>query len=388
MGNKVLILGLVLTFIYIGSCNIHRTIHRNAGKDKSKFKIPDNLGDIEEIEDEPESFVERLLEKSNLAWLCSIPAAMIVGSTGVLPLLIFSKGNCEEGRKLSEAISPAHLKLLLSFSVGGLFGDVFLHLLPEAWMYVDHTDHSYGSKIGLWIIAGVVCFLLIEKIFSIHEALNGDDLSMEFNEEITSEEIKEAEITSVYSSTRGVGDNELIKRVKSEADGNLLKKVDVGSSKDSELEQREKGKRIIGYLNLLANCIDNFTHGLAVSGSFVVSLPVGFCTTFAILLHEIPHEIGDFAILLQAGFSRWEAAKGQIITASGALVGCLFGLLAEGAGDASSWVLPFTSGGFIYIACVTILPDLVKETSLVESVKQMMALFAGITVMGMVNVAH
>lgn len=372
-----------------------------------RLKFPDDL--MEDIEDEPESFVEKLLEKSNLAWLCSIPAAMIVGSTGVLPLLIFNKGNCPEGRRLSEAISPAHLKILLSFSVGGLFGDVFLHLLPEAWMYVDPTDHSSGTMIGMWIIAGVICFLLIEKIFSIHEALNGEqDLTMEFNEELTSEEIKQAvggssssSSTSVLTPPRGNGaDSELIKRVKSDSDTatttNVMNKKENAtpppllkvSTATTDLDEQEKGKRIIGYLNLLANCIDNFTHGLAVSGSFVVSLPVGVCTTFAILLHEIPHEIGDFAILLQAGFNRWEAAKGQIITASGALFGCLFGLLAEGAGDASSWVLPFTSGGFIYIACVTILPDLVKERSLVESVKQMVALMTGIAVMGMVNVAH
>ena len=150
----------------------------------------------------------------------------------------------------------------------------------------------------------------------------------------------------------------------------------------------ESGKKVMGYLNLLANCIDNFTHGLAVAGSFVVSVPVGICTTLAILLHEIPHEIGDFAILLRAGFNRWEAAKGQAITASGALLGCLFGLMAERAGEASSWVLPFTSGGFIYIACVTILPDLVEETSFKESLKQMVCLFAGIGVMGLVSVAH
>nr|XP_015194193.1 PREDICTED: zinc transporter ZIP13 [Lepisosteus oculatus] len=49
-----------------------------------------------------------------------------------------------------------------------------------------------------------------------------------------------------------------------------------------------------GYLNLLANCIDNFTHGLAVAGSFLVSRKVGFLTTLAILLHEIPHEVGKY----------------------------------------------------------------------------------------------
>jgi len=60
-------------------------------------------------------------------------------------------------------------------------------------------------------------------------------------------------------------------------------------------------RQVTGYLNLLANSIDNFTHGLAVAGSFLVSTRVGILTTAAILLHEIPHEVADFAILLRAG---------------------------------------------------------------------------------------
>jgi zinc transporter ZupT len=58
---------------------------------------------------------------------------------------------------------------------------------------------------------------------------------------------------------------------------------------------------LVGYLNLLANSIDNFAHGLAVAGSFMVSYRTGVLTTSAILMHEVPHEIGDFAILLSSG---------------------------------------------------------------------------------------
>ena len=64
-------------------------------------------------------------------------------------------------------------------------------------------------------------------------------------------------------------------------------------------------KPIVGYLNLLANGIDNFVHGLAVSASFLTSFKLGMLTAIAILIHEIPHEIGDFAILLRSGFSRY-----------------------------------------------------------------------------------
>lgn len=95
---------------------------------------------------------------------------------------------------------------------------------------------------------------------------------------------------------------------------------------------KEKPKHISGYLNLLANCIDNFTHGLAVGGSFLVSFRLGSLTTFAILIHEIPHEVGDFAILLKSGFNRWDAARAQLMTATGGIFGALIAVLCSGSG--------------------------------------------------------
>ena len=56
-----------------------------------------------------------------------------------------------------------------------------------------------------------------------------------------------------------------------------------------------------GYLNLAADCAHNFTDGLAIGASFLVSQNLGIITTFTILFHEVPHEIGDFAILIQSG---------------------------------------------------------------------------------------
>jgi solute carrier family 39 (zinc transporter), member 13 len=135
----------------------------------------------------------------------------------------------------------------------------------------------------------------------------------------------------------------------------------------------------------MANGIDNFTHGLAVAGSFLVSTRVGLLTTTAILLHEIPHEVADFAILLRAGeytsrshvrderktcllistfccillgFGRWDAARAQLGTASVGLAGALTALGANGTegmadGRFTSWILPFTAGGFLHIALVT-----------------------------------
>ena len=105
-------------------------------------------------------------------------------------------------------------------------------------------------------------------------------------------------------------------------------------------------------------------------------------TTVTILLHEIPHEIGDFAILIQSGCSRRKAIQLQLITAFGAFTGTFISLFAEGYGDAASyWILPFTAGGFIYIATVSVIPELLEDTSLWQSIKEVAALILGVLMM-------
>lgn len=102
-------------------------------------------------------------------------------------------------------------------------------------------------------------------------------------------------------------------------------------------------------------------------------------------MHEIPHEVGDFAILLKSGFSRWDAAKAQLLTAGAGLLGAvvaIFGSSVTAAVEAkTSWIMPFTAGGFLHIALVTVLPDLIKEPDAKEAFKQFAALLFGIALM-------
>uniref|UniRef100_A0A286X803 Zinc transporter ZIP13 n=1 Tax=Cavia porcellus TaxID=10141 RepID=A0A286X803_CAVPO len=154
-------------------------------------------------------------------------------------------------------------------------------------------------------------------------------------------------------------------------------------------KDKEGPKQVSGYLNLLANTVDNFTHGLAVAASFLVSKKMGLLTTVAIVLHEIPHEVGDFAILLRAGFDRWSAAKLQLSTALGGLLGAGFAICTQspkGVEETVAWVLPFTSGGFLYIALVNVLPDLLEEDNPWLSLQQVLLLCAGILVMVLLSV--
>lgn len=144
--------------------------------------------------------------------------------------------------------------------------------------------------------------------------------------------------------------------------------------------------KVSGYLNLAADFTHNFTDGLAIGASYLAGRSVGIITTLTILLHEVPHEIGDFAILIQSGYPKRKAMYLQLLTAVGAIAGTVCGLLAEGVGTAATaWILPFTAGGFIYIATVSVIPELLEDTAPGQSIKEVLALFLGIAMMVLIT---
>jgi zinc transporter 7 len=161
------------------------------------------------------------------------------------------------------------------------------------------------------------------------------------------------------------------------------KPSDAAVAETKACEPAAKGDiKVAAYLNLAADFTHNFTDGLAIGASYLVGRNVGIITTITILLHEVPHEIGDFAILIQSGCTKRRAMLLQLTTAVGALVGTLCSLMAEGAGDmATSWILPFTAGGFVYIATVSVIPELLSDSKLWQSIQEIFALLTGVAMM-------
>lgn len=149
----------------------------------------------------------------------------------------------------------------------------------------------------------------------------------------------------------------------------------------------EEGQhQLCAYMNLCANIIDNFAHGLAVGSSFLVSTKFGIMTTITILLHEIPHEISDFAILLRADFDRIAAMKVQFITASAGVLGsCVALSLHTSNVPVIETLLPFTAGGFLNIALTQLLPELNEETSPIQNLKQLVMIVTGVLTMSFLN---
>lgn len=280
---------------------------------------------------------------STTTWALSVVSAAAVGACGVLPLLLNRCVRLDRADKSNHA-----MQAVLSFAVGGLLGDVFLHLLPEAWGPL--RGEGRVSSVGLWVLVGLFVFMCVEKL------------------------------------AKATGEDPPATPPPLPLDGNrhTSEKDHMNHYQQTSLPSLDKA--ISGYLNLVANCTDNFTHGLAIAASYMVNPYVGALTTLAIICHEIPHEIGDFAILLRSGFNSRTAAKAQILTAGGGMVGVVTGLLAEQVGQCTSWILPFTAGGFLYIALVSIIPELL-ETDL-HSLKLVLPLLAGILVMAAVIVVE
>ncbi|CAG8564879.1 11111_t:CDS:2 [Ambispora leptoticha] len=295
-------------------------------------------------------------------------------------------------------IQPSSLNSLVSFAVGGLLGDVFLHLLPQSFLGENNDDEVHFVQveekknvvIGLAIFIGLTTFFVIDKMMRVANLSSAVTTS-------TSQPSTDAKTLR----QRKPGESKEITDKQEEDDNKEHKKSPSSSIKLS------------AYLNLIADATHNFTDGLAMAASFYTSPSIGATTTVAVFFHEIPHEIGDYAILIQSGFTKRYALLSQFGTAIGAFLGTLAGIAIEEfsqGGDSygddgtvgyhtsgimgtsahlSDLVIPFTAGGFLYIATVGVIPELLEVTGkLSKDLKQagieFLAMFIGVGMMAII----
>ncbi|CAI5720657.1 unnamed protein product [Hyaloperonospora brassicae] len=291
-------------------------------------------------------------------WSQALLATALVGTAPVLVLLAvpLGTGNSHTQQSL--------LRVFLSFAAGGLLGDALLHLLP----------HSLPATTG-----GILSFLLLEKFV---RAQSGASTGHSHgHSHAPSASVQDG--TAVATKATTARKRSQLKEGKDGSDIVEEKELVVPAQEQKKQKTTSKPVAAAAYLNLAADFSHNFTDGLAIGATFVRGK--GWTTTVAMLLHELPHEIGDFAILIQSGFTRREAMATQLVTAVGAMIGTVIGLLVEGAGESNAaWISPFTAGGFIYIACASVMPELLADCSLAQSLKEAAAMCAGIGLMALI----
>lgn len=247
-----------------------------------------------------------------MIWIYTLSSVVAVSLVSLVGVVTFA---WQESR-LRET-----LFLLVALSAGALFGDVFIHLLPEIFI-------SDGSTLlaSLGIMLGIVIFFILEKFLHWHHHHSVDDCDHPEHHAVAP----------------------------------------------------------MGHLSLFSDGLHNFIDGLIIGASFLISPSVGLASTLAVILHEIPQEIGDLAILIQSGFSKVRAVLLNLLSALLAVLGAVVALvLGAGAESVSAIVLPLAAGGFLYLAGSDLVPELHKITDPKKSLLQLLAMIMGIALMAL-----
>jgi zinc and cadmium transporter len=230
-------------------------------------------------------------------WLYSLISVFLVSLLAFIGLFTFS---------IREKSLKKILIYFISLAAGALFGDVFIHILPEI-----AKEDGFTIIVSLSLLSGVLIFFILEKV--IH--------GQQYHEE--------------------------------------------GHGEGEHNDERHPKKKIkpVAYMSLTVSTIHNFLDGLVIASAYLINIPAGIGTTLAVGLHEIPHEVGSFSILLHGGFSRRRALFINFLSALAAIIGALIALwLSSFVGSLQSIIIPIAAGGLLYIAGSDLIPELHKES--------------------------
>ena len=231
----------------------------------------------------------------------------------------------------------------ISFATGALLGAALLALLPEA-MVGAGPDGAHG--IGLTLIVGLGVFFVIEKLvlwWHAHTHVHG---------------------ASAAACPQHLDDVP-----------NSRHEHHHGHAHDHTRDHAS------GVLVLVGDSLHNALDGALIAAAFLGSLQLGALTTFAVAAHEIPHRVGDFAILVQAGLSRSRALLLNLATGLASVIGAVVAYFAlRETQRALPYALAFAAAGFLYIAVAGLIPGLHRRSDPRTSAVQVMLIAAGIAV--------
>ncbi len=134
-------------------------------------------------------------------------------------------------------------------------------------------------------------------------------------------------------------------------------------------------------LILFGDGIHNFIDGIIIASSFLVSVPFGIITSILIMSHELPQEIGDFAVLVFGGLKRKKALVYNFLAQLTAVFGGIFGYLFLNATEYSSFLLPIAAGGFLYISITDLVPEVFKENNMKKKAAHVILIILGLLVL-------
>lgn len=271
-----------------------------------------------------------------LGWI--IVFSLLGGVLSVIAASVFLLINDEYQKKL--------LPHTVSFAIGALLGAALLALLPHAITVNENVDMH---DLGLTILMGLLGFFLLEKMV-LWRHCHSSHCEVHSPSEI--------HISREVHSPSKVHTNSEVYR-----------------------PGHEHQKDASGTLIIIGDAVHNLVDGVLIAAAFMTDVDLGIVTALAVAAHEIPQEIGDFAILLNSGYKRGRALFFNVLASMATLVGAVIAYYSlQSMQHALPYILAIAASSFIYIAVADLIPGLHKRTELRETIQQIMLIALGVTV--------
>ncbi|XP_051926307.1 zinc transporter ZIP4 [Hippocampus zosterae] len=257
------------------------------------------------------------------------------------------------------------IQFCISLAVGSLTGDALLHLLPMfLGLHVHHLDEAGGSHDHqlevsdyvykmLVVLSGIYFFYVMETVFNIitqRHHHHGD--------ESKGHHCDHDRVLEMYHQERKQKD-----KSHSTSKMDLVKEEERHERDFHTPAERTREQRLLPYMITIGDGIHNFADGLAMGAAFSLSWKSGLATTLAVLCHELPHELGDFAILLNCGMSVRRALLFNVGSAMTSFVGLYVALSVATDLATTQWIGTITAGLFLYVGLADMLPTMMHIKS-------------------------
>ncbi|MBI3545178.1 MAG: ZIP family metal transporter [Gammaproteobacteria bacterium] len=245
---------------------------------------------------------------------------------------------------LPESLRARLLTPMVSFAIGALLGAAFLAILPHAFEVPGVNAHS----VTLTVLCGILVFFMLEKLV-IWRHCHTDDCDVHGGPHVAANESHKARKIRVLNTDQA----------RQAATGNLI---------------------------LIGDGIHNMVDGVLIAAAFLTDIHLGVVTSIAVIAHEIPQELGDFAILLHSGYSRQRALVYNVLTGLTTIIGGVVAYFSLSlANQLVPYVLAVAASSFIYIAVADLIPGLHKRPEFGDSVQQIVLIVLGVAV---ISVTH
>ncbi|XP_022106841.1 zinc transporter ZIP12-like [Acanthaster planci] len=272
----------------------------------------------------------------------------------------------------------AVMQFFVALAVSSLSGDALLHLLPEALGIHDiqkTEDQPNHTFIILTVILAVYFFFIFERVMSLclkekpygHGHVHSRPRRETFVDENSCDMHADAMMAVAMENQDDKKTNETDdgqqddKEVEEEISTEKKMDKEEEVSKVQKPQPRIFGLNMLSIMVLIGDAVHNVTDGITIGVSFVKGPFVGASTTIAVFFHEVPHEVGDFAVMLRNGVSFRKAMVCSLLSNLAGFAGLYAGLLLGSENVVQRWIFAATAGMFLYIALVSLVPEMNQQ---------------------------